>query len=437
MLLLTSIGTAGDIHPYVAIALALKRRGHHVVLAANPYFQERILAAGVGFWPVGSRDEYLRMVRNADLVTPSRSVSYVFDELLMGTFMQQVQAVQDAWQTLRPEAVIAHHICFGSAAACERLGIPLILGVLAPLFWLSSHERIIMPTLPLPDAPGFVHTILRHAMRPLGRWMFDRPLNAKRRSVGAPPIHRAFVRIARGGDGLRPNERISDPLAATPALGLWSPHFRPARADDPAAGHICGFCFWDRPPTSAAQLDQQRELERWMDDGQPPVLVTLGSSVSHHGRSTYDLAARACARLGRRALLLTGEPIDAAWPEGIRATPYAAYSAVMPRAAAIVHHAGIGTAAAAMRAGVPSVILPFANDEFDNVFRARALGVAVEVRHRRRTVDGLARAIDAALTTAELRARARDLGDRIRAESGAETAADAIERVLNRRRANP
>lgn len=427
VILLCSIGTAGDIHPFVAIALALQRRGHQVVVMANPYFQERIIAAGVGFWSVGTREDYLRMVTHPDLVTPRASINHVLRTLILSTFREQADAVRDAVAALRPEIVVAHHICLGASAMCERLGIPVVLGVLAPLFWLSRHERVIPPVVPY--APAWVHSALRRVKRAIGPWTLDRPVNRLRAELGVPPTHRMFFH-ARGGDGMLDHERLRDRAAATPVLGLWSPHFRGTLADDPIAGEICGFCFWDRPPASGRQLDEQREIAAWMDDGDPPVLVTLGSSVSHHGREVYQLTARASADLGARALMLTGDANVADLPSSVRAVPYAAYSAVMPRASVILHHAGIGTLAAAMRAGRPSVILPFANDEFDNTHRARNLGVAAEIRPTQRSLHRLTAALDVALHDQSMQARARELGERIWAESGDERAAVAIERIL-------
>ncbi|MBY0312021.1 MAG: glycosyltransferase [Phycisphaerales bacterium] len=429
MFLLSTLGSAGDVHPYVAIALALQRRGHHVVVMTNPYFQDRIAAAGLGFWPVGTRDEYLQMVTHPDLVTPRASIRHVLTNLVLGTFRQQADALREASVALRPQLIVNHHICFGISAAAEVLRIPIVHGVLAPLFWLSHHERIIPPMLPY--APAWMHRAMRRIKRLTGPWTLDRPVNRHRADVGAPPIRRTFLH-ARGGEDFSPVARTAPANQPPTILGLWSPHFRGSLPDDPTTSHICGFCTWDRPPTSSTQLDQQREITRWMDDAEPPALITLGSSVSHHGKDTYQLAARACAKLNTRALMLTGATSIPAsdLPQGIRAVPYAAYSAVMPRAGVIIHHAGIGTLAAAMRAGRPQVILPFANDEFDNTHRARTLNVALEVRPSQRTLKHLCATLDTAINNKPMHTAAQTLGQCMQSESGAERAADAVEKAL-------
>lgn len=434
--LLTTIGTAGDVHPYVAIALALKARGHEVTLLANPYFKERILAAGIGFWPLGTTDGYLRLVKSTKLVTQRESVDFVFNELILGTFMPQVEALREAVRVIRPDVVVNHHICFGVGAACEAMGVCHVQGVLAPLFWLSREERIALPTLPIPDAPWLVHKVLRGLMRVVGRIQFDRPINRLRREVGAPAIRHAFAKLARGGDGLVPGERLERASQGVRTLGLWSEHFRPPRADDPITGTICGFCTWDRPPATDAQREQEQRVLRWMDQDAPPVLVTLGSSVSHHGADVYEVATRACEAIGARAVLLVGGD-EGAEPSTQNArvlrVPYVSYGPAMLRAAAIVHHAGVGTAAAAMRSGAPSVIIPFANDEFDNSVRARRLGVAEEICVKRLSVKMLASALERALNDQDMRAKAAALGEQMRQENGAERAAGEIEAFVRGR----
>lgn len=437
-ILIPTIGSAGDVHPYVAVALALKARGHEPVMLTNPYFKPRILAAGVGFWPLGTEEEYLRMIRSPELVKVRQSPSFVFNELLLGTFMQQVEAVREAVRTTRPEAVFMHHICFGAVAACEGLGVPMVQGVLAPLFWLSREEKIAFPTLPVPDAPMFVHTAIRWLMRRVGRWQFDRPINARRKDVGVPPIRDCISRSARGGDGLLARDRLTSASQGIRTLGLWSEHFRPRRDDDPITGTICGFCSWDRPPTTGEQLDAEREVLRWMDSGERPVLITLGSSVSHHGADVYDIAEQACRANGVRTLLLVGgneQPVPASTDQQIRRVPYVAYSPAMARASMIVHHAGIGTTAATMRSGSPSVILPFVNDEFDNSVRARRLGVAEELRASKLTEGRLAEALRRVLNDRAMNERAAALGAKLRAENGAERAAKEIESFVSTRAA--
>lgn len=432
--LLTTIGTAGDVHPFIAVGRALRSRGHEVALVCNPHFAQRISDAGLGFWPLGTEAEYLAFVRHGDLVAGARSPTFVINQLILPSFRPTVEAIRTAHRVFKPDAVFAHHIALGAGAACESLKIPFAQAVLAPLFWVSRCERVVFPTLPLVNPPRIVDAALRWSLRPLGRWMIDRPVNKLRREVGLAPLRNIGLTGARGGDGLIARERIPAERSLR-TLGLWSRNFRPALADDPSNGVICGFATWDRPASHLRpeEVEREKETRRWMEEGEEPVVVTLGSSVSHHGEEIYELAARACARMGRRGLLLTGTAPPSGLPENVRAVAYAPYSMVMPRGCVTVHHAGIGTTAAAMLAGRPQVIIPFANDEFDNAARAERLGVARTVGRRRLSLKTLCAAIEGAKEDRDGRAAAERLGEMLRAEEdGAVVAARELERVAGR-----
>lgn len=425
--LLNSIGTAGDIHPFIALGLALKARGHEVVLVANPYFAARINGAGVGFWPMGKEGEYLAFVRSADLVNSRRSVNLVVDKLIVPSFGACTEAIDNAWRAFRPDVVVAHHISFGAQAACDKLGLPLVQCVLSPMFWLSRKEPVVLPNWPMRDPPKIVDNLLRSFMRPVGRMKIDRKINKLRKGMGLKPLKDIAVRGARGGDGILDNERLKSPDDGTPVLGLWSEHFRGPLPDDPKTGQICGFAVWDRPVLTTTRQQQLKELCDWMEKGAAPVLVTLGSSVSHHGGRVYKAVTAACRNLDRRVVILTGPDHEGINDEHVRSIDYAPYSMVMPRAQAIVHHAGIGTTAAAMRAGRPSLIIPHANDEFDNAERARRLGVAVTSSVSKTRPGVLSTLLERILEERDMATRAKALGEKLSAENGAAKAAVKIE----------
>lgn len=423
--LLCSVGTAGDIHPFVAVGRALARRGHEVLLLANPHFGPRITAAGLGFWPLGTSDAYRAFVTDPRLVAGGRSPGFVIERLILPEF-QSVQAVMpELLRTFRPAVAFVHHISFGAQAAMEAAGVPYAIGVLAPLFWLSRHESIIMPSLPITGVPMPLQRVLRRTLRPVGRWILDRPINRLRADAGLKPLRDVAITGARGRDGLLDHERLPAERCV-PTLGLWSPAFRPPMPDDPSRSCVCGFCAFD-PPSHTAH---RAALERWLNDGDPPVLVTLGSSVSHHGAELHAAATQAARSINRRVLLL-GSALPAPGGDAqVYATPYAPYPSVMPRAACIVHHAGIGTLAAAMASGRPSVIVPYANDEFDNAERARALTVATIVKRRSMSVKSLAAAMTHAMSTPAILSASSALAERMRTDDGPATAAAEIERLL-------
>jgi UDP:flavonoid glycosyltransferase YjiC (YdhE family) len=421
-LLLTSIGTAGDLHPFIAIGVALRSRGHDVTILANPHFADRIHRMGLGFWPLGTEDDHHRMVTGADLVSRARGPSYVLRNLILANFEPMLDALQHLARVSRPDAVLAHHICFAAPAACQRLGIPCATAVLAPLFWLSRHEPIVYPHLPIENLPRWADRALRHLLRPAARWLVDKPTNAVRRAHGLPDIRNIAFHEARGQTLPRGSRR---PSPGRPILALWSSHYRPALPDDPPNARICGFTWFDRAGPIVEAED--RRLRDFLSRGEPPLVFTLGTSVVHHGQSLYPLAAAACRELGRRAILL-GAPDDGATPDSdrIHRLSYAPYSRILPHAAAVIHHGGIGTTAHAMRAGAPSLIIPFANDEFDNAARAKRLGVAHTLPVTRLNHRTLTEAIRRLLADKPAAAAAKVISTKLIAEDGADAAAEAL-----------
>ncbi len=411
-LLIASIGSAGDIHPFIAVGLAMRARGHEVLFLANPHFRERIERAGLAFAALGKEEDYLRMVTDPALVHPTRGPFFVFRELIAGTCRPMYEEVTRLAREFKPDLVFRHHIAFGARWACEKLGLPCAAATLSPIFWFSRIDPPVFKRGVFEHAPAWLRRARMRFGRVVVRWFADPIFNPIRRELGLPAQREVFITESRAGAAL---------------LGLWSPRYRGPRDDDPAHARICGFCFFDRAAEAPADLDAFLRAS----DPRRPVVVTMGSSVVHHARELYEHAAAACAELGVPGALLVGSPeyVPRGLPGGVGAFTYAPYSAVFPRAAAVVHHGGIGTTAAAMNAGVPAVIVPFANDEFDNAARARRLGVSVTLHSSKVSRQRLADALSAVLNDRAASERADALGELVRAESGAEQAADELERV--------
>jgi rhamnosyltransferase subunit B len=418
-ILITTIGSAGDVNPFVAIGRALRQRGHDVVMLVNPHFEPRVRAAGLGFEPLGTEEDFLRALHHPDLVHPRKSPALVVRELIHTAVRPTVEAVERLVREFKPDVLLRHHISFGARWVAERHGVPQAVVVLSPMFWFSRHEAPIYRPLPLMRRqPYWVVRAGVRVGRHMMRWIVDRPMNALAREMGYPTTRDMIFHEA-----VRPGEDGA-------VLGLWSPHVRPRMPDDPPSSTICGYAWFDRQ-----HVDEHapEDIGRFLEDGEPPIIFTLGTSVVHHAGDFYRRAAEACRLLGRRGLLLTGRPEYAPpardLPRGVAAFTYAPFSAVLHRGCVTVHHGGAGTTAQAMRAGRPALIIPFANDEFDNAEHARDLGVAESLWNPRASPRTLARLLGRLLDDDGVRTRAADLGARLRAEDGAATAADTLERI--------
>jgi UDP:flavonoid glycosyltransferase YjiC (YdhE family) len=175
------------------------------------------------------------------------------------------------------------------------------------------------------------------------------------------------------------------------------------------------------------------ELLRFLDAGPPPLVFTLGSAAVLDAGNFFTESIAAAQRLGRRAILMTGSTsagLPTSLPAGVAAFDYAPFSELFPRAAAIVHHGGVGTTTQALRSGRPMLVMPFAYDQPDNASRVARLGVARVISRRHYTARAVAAQLDRLLTDSRYLDRSVAVGERVRAEDGVRSACDALEAAL-------
>ncbi len=418
--LIASIGSNGDIHPYAGVGMALRDRGHEVAFIVQPYFERLIREAGLKYIPAGERFDMAELANHPELMGRWFGSARIMRQHMFPRVPELERAAADAIRDWRPDVVFTHHICFGISWAAQRAGIPCATGCLSPLGFLSRHDRTVFTASGVETSPGWRGAFNLGLAKWACRLLYDGPLNKQRRALGYAPVKDHFSRDIRQG-----------PLT----LGLWSEHYRAPMPDDPPNSHICGFPWYDR---HREQEHPSHELEQFLCAGEPPIIFTLGSTAVHVAGPFYQAAAGACTILNRRGLLLTGRPEYAprSLPPGVAAFTYAPFSTVLPRGCATVHHGGIGTTAQSMRAGHPTVIVPFAHDQFDNAARARRLGLSQTLDRTRVTAQSLADALRSVLDHPECNNRAADLGRKLAAEDGAEVAASLLEQLARSGGAN-
>jgi len=246
-------------------------------------------------------------------------------------------------------------------------------------------------------------------------WQWYRPVvNDFRQRFGLSPYTTAsFYRV----------------LTSTPLLGAYSPTVIPHPPDWPDSVHVTGYFFLD------AQADWQppAELEAFLDSGNPPVYIGFGSMAGRNPEHFAAIVLEALAKSGQRGVLLTGWGGMHAMsvPDNVFVVDSALHSWLFPRMAAVVHHGGAGTTAEGLRAGVPSMIVPFIVDQPFWGKRVKALGVGPEpIPRNKLTADRLAHAIRVAVTYPEMKQRAAALGEAIRAEDGVGNAVNIVKQYL-------
>jgi UDP:flavonoid glycosyltransferase YjiC (YdhE family) len=211
-------------------------------------------------------------------------------------------------------------------------------------------------------------------------------------------------------------------------LALFSRFFAPPQPDWPPQTVLTGFPFHN---SGSALLP--RELDTFFNRGPAPVVFTLGSSAVGAAGAFYADSLRAAIRLNARAVFLTGphpQGLPETLPENAISWPYAPHEPVFARAAAVVHQGGIGTTAQALASGHPTLVVPFAHDQFDNAEHVRRSGAGLSVPRSKYNARSAERALGQLLREPSYAVAAADMGSKLRSEHGAESAARAIDGFL-------
>ncbi len=352
------LGSAGDVHPNVGLALALRRRGHNVTLVAGETFRPLAERAGVDFAGLFSKEEYDAAIHDPDLWHPVRSFSVVARRLILPA-MRIVYGMIE--KNLKPgrTVVAAPGTAFGARIAQEKLGVPLATVHLQPAMLRSVIQP---PCFGFPDIAGHLPQPLRRPyFRLVDAAVIDRLLgeetNAFRAELGLPPVRRFFDRW------IHSPQRV---------IGLFPKWFAPPMPDWPSNVSLTGFPLWDEGTLQSLSPG----LEEFLAAGDPPLVFTAGSAMIQ-ARQFFQVSAEVCRASGRRGLFLTQFPeqLPAVLPSGVRHFDYVPFSTVLPRCAALIHHGGIGTTAQAIAGGLPQLVVPSTHDQPDNAVRIRRLGL--------------------------------------------------------------
>jgi UDP:flavonoid glycosyltransferase YjiC (YdhE family) len=419
-IVLSFFGSLGDLHPYLAIARGLLRRGHEPIIATSEIYRRRVEALGLAFQPIppdvpdpNAASELFARVMDARAGSERIFREMVYPSL-RATYETTLAAAAGA------DLLVSHPLALAIRLVSERTGIPWVSTMVQPLGFFSASDPPELSAAPWVSKLGFLgpayyRAIYRVIGRVTDRW--NEPWRALRREIGLPPS-------------------ADDPLMAgqhSPllVLALFSPLFAPKQPDWPPQTVVTGFPFFEHAPEATLAP----ELVRFLADGPPPIVFTLGSAAVMDAGSFYEESVEAVRRLGQRAVLLTGHDprnVPSQLADAVLAVPYAPYEAIFPRAAVIVHQGGIGTTGQALRAGRPMLVVPWAHDQPDNARRVTRLGVARTIARHRYTADRAAKQLQYLLEAPLVAQRAAEAGAVIQEEDGIAVACALLEDVLDR-----
>lgn len=375
-LALVTMGSLGDVHPMLALGRAMRERGHEVTLLTNPVFEPLAVAQGLSFVAVGTPEQQAQTLSHPKLWHPVDGLGVMWRYMLRPAVQPTLQAL-DAWRqprgTLQRLLVVANPVAFGARLACEAWGLPLVSTYTAATMLRTSVPPMTLAQWQVPAwVPRWVPALAWSALDRLKLQPLVLPaLNGWRQSLGLPPLAASVF-----------GHWMHAPLGG---LTLLPPWFAPAASDWPVQVKQGHFPLFD----DGTALDDG--LNAFLSQGTPPVVVVPGTGQLH-GAALFRAAAQALPDLGLRGVLLGPVPADVsaqADGTGMWCGAHQPFARLLPKAIALVHHAGVGTSAQALRAGIPQLLWPQAYDQFDNAMRLQRLGVAARLNTRVPTAEGM------------------------------------------------
>lgn len=396
-----TIGSRGDVQPFIALAQGLKQAGHSVTLASHPTMKKLVESHGVTFAPIGP---------NIDIAQEAAAIRHRAGNAIVGL----IQGMRFGFRMLES----CHDDILTQCRKTDLVIVPTAIAAGKNEAELSSRPYLSVTLMPWaipwddPARPLFKRTIYR-TLDILIHLVTTLPLNRIRNKQGLPPV---------GKEGFTSSRLNLVPVS--PAVfeenPLWEPHH-----------HLVGYWFAQKPDNWRPNAD----LLSFLENGEPPVLISLGamSLGKEDALASAKLFVDAIQQAGIRAIIQ-------GWETGIKqltlpATIYAVgslpHSWLLPRCTGIVHHGGYGTTSAGLQAGIPALLIPHVSDQFYWGQQINKLGTGPKPIPRKKIdKDGLAASLNELIRDKNLHARAAALGKQISTENGIGNAIRLIEETF-------
>ena len=420
-ILMTTLGSYGDLHPYLAMARVLKQNGDEVTIATHAEYREAVERIGARF---------VLIKPGLDDLGPEADWAAKANHTLTGTqFIIRtliLPYLEDSYQRIKAAAfgqnlIISHLLTFATPIVAEELGIPWLSCALQPSAFFSAYDPPALGPRPfLPKlrflGPQIMRGILKLLIRPTYSWLT--PITELRARVGLPPSSKnALV------EGFSPEG----------TLALFPAPFAAPKPDWPARVHQIGFPLYDVETTS----ELSPAVQQFLEQGPPPVIFTLGTAIIRMETNYFEVAYEALKHLGLRGVFLVGKtprriPPAAMTDPRICITDYEPFSRLFPKGEVIVHQCGIGTTAQGLASGRPQILVPFAHDQPDNARRLEQLGVGITIPARRLNSLRLIEALNRVNADAGFATRAGNLASRLEVAEFDQRHCQAISGTLTR-----
>lgn len=412
-ILLFPLGSSGDVHPFIGLGRKLLARGHRVTLFTCEHFETAAAKSGLEFVSTYSTEDYFKIQDDPEIWHPTRGPKAIMAKT------QSVESYRDCLRLIAERNVPGETVVVGGTLALgprtvrDHLKVPLVTVHLQPGVVISVDR-------PARYAGGNFPAWAPRWLRRAGfyfaeKWIIDPmvapTVNAFRAELGLPPVKKIMTKYWHSPDAV---------------VGLFPAWYAAPAGDWPAHMRLTSFPLYDeanvRPPTP--------EHQAFFDAGSPPVVVTFGSAM-RHAKPHFAAAAEAIHKIGRRGILLTPyrEQVPDPLPPGVIHADYIPLSQILSKAAVMVHHGGIGTAAQTLAAGIPHLVMPMTHDQPDNADRLEKLGVARWLLPAKFTAANVARELETLLADPRFKTAATQYAETLKGEDGLGAAADVIEKT--------
>lgn len=413
-ILICPVGTLGDWNPLLAVAVELLRRGHRVTMIGNEAFERHAVEIGAKFAGVHAAHR-LEFLKRPECLTYSGGFRYHLPVQCLEPLRPTFAALRELNEPGRT-VVVASNWSFAARVAREALAIPTVTVHTDPHTLRSARGILRMPP-PMVVGDWVFRWYMRLQFYVADRFFID-------------PLCRDELNDFRAEHGLAPVRRVMHEWWNSPdlILGLFPDWWGVPQPEWPRQTRLVGFPVYDRNE----HLKLSEPTQRFLAAGSKPIVFSPGNSPLHSQRY-FAAAAEACRKLGRRGLLITKrrDELPTSLPADVVHSEFEPFQELLPHAAAVVHHAGTGSIAAAFRAGVPQVSLPSNFNQPDAAARVVRLGVGRTLDADRITAAGLAGALAELTTSPEVAGRCREIAARFGPpRDAARRAADFVEGLI-------
>lgn len=355
-IVISAVGSGGDVFPFIEIADALQERGFDVCVFGPARYEFRALERKVKYRPIGSDDVFAEIFDGDDIWTSNKGAA--------AAWRYYTSAMQTGFELIanqfspKSTLLISSTFSLSSRLLQEVRGFKNINVHLSPSVIFSYKQPPVWPEKSIPPGwPTFLKSSIAWAAEKFGLDPVIAPMvNSVRATHGLKPVHRVF------------SQWIHSPDGAIYAFPRW---FAEPAQDWPVNG-----VFSDFPISNYANRSLSESVDEFLGDekGQEVVLVTPGTAVKGENAWVHRVVEGALDCGFKVLYVSTGKGLSAPRKRVLH-VPFVPFEQALRRVTGVVHHGGIGTIAEALRSGVPQVIVPTAHDQFDNASRVQHLGL--------------------------------------------------------------